>query len=77
MTLGGTAVPTWRVGCGRGSSDKRFELYQVIHVKIARRASARVANTRPRMHSRLSDAQNDSATALSKHVATRPTDGRS
>ena len=40
-------------------------LYQLIHRKIARRASARVANTWPWMHSRLSDAQKLSATALS------------
>ena len=45
----------------------RVVLYQLIHLKIARRASARVANTRLWMHSRLSDAQNDSATALSQH----------
>src|SRR5215216_4420836 len=51
----------------------RVELYQVIQRKIARRASARVANTRPWRHSRLSDPQYDSATA-SKHVATRPTE---
>ncbi len=44
-------------------------LYQLIHRKIARRASARVAKTRPWMHSRLRLAQNDSATALmSQHA---------
>ena len=52
-------------------------LYQLIQRKIARRASARVANTRPWRHSRLSDSQNDSATALSQHTPVRPTDGRS
>jgi hypothetical protein len=52
-------------------------LYQLIQVKIFRRASARVANTRPWRHSRLSDAQNDSATELSQHTPVRPTEGRS
>lgn len=52
-------------------------LYQVIQRKIAWRASARAGNTRPRMHSRFSDAQNDSARALSQQTPVRPTDGRS
>jgi hypothetical protein len=43
----------------------RAVLYQLTQRKMARRASARVANTRPWTHSRLSDSQNDSATALS------------
>jgi hypothetical protein len=36
-----------------------------------------VANNCPCRHSRLSDSQNDSATALSQHTPVRPTDGRS
>jgi quinol monooxygenase YgiN len=51
-------------------------LYQLIHRKIARRASARVAKIRFCTHSRLSDSQNDSATALSQHIPVRPTEGR-
>ena len=51
-------------------------LYQLIHLKIARRASARVAKTRPWRHSRLRLSQNDSATALSQHTPVRPTEGR-
>jgi hypothetical protein len=47
-------------------------LYQLTQRKIARRASARVAKTRFWMHSRLSDSQNDSATALSQHYPANP-----
>src|SRR5579859_5441033 len=78
MTLDGTAVPTLRVGMWSRLECSRLELYQLIQRKIARGASARVANTGSWGHSRLSEAQNDSSTgSQSKHVATRPTDGRS
>jgi len=46
----------------------------LIHAKIARRASARVANRCRCTSSRFSKDHADSATALSQHTPVRPTD---
>lgn len=48
-------------------------LYQLIQPKMARRASAPVANTRRCRHSRFNDSQNDSA-ALSQQTSVHPTE---
>ena len=50
------------------------ELYQLIQVKILRRASARVAKIRPWRHSRLSDAQNKDYQTLAGFVVKQVND---